>query len=87
MLIVTIIFKPFFQLSPQSALLLHNTPPLLQRLPPPLVYRIKAHHTLAFLVVKQLIVVLPTRVHNPAIPDPGRRREQIVEGVGELGAP
>lgn len=87
LLILTVVLEPLLQLSPQPALLLHDTAPLLQRLSPPLVNRVEADHALALLVVKQLVVVVSAAVDDCAIPAPHGRRKQAVQGVGQLGAP
>jgi hypothetical protein len=83
MLVVTVVLEAFLELSTQPALLLHDAASLLQRLSPPLVDGLKADHTLALVIVKQLVLVL----HDLPVPGPRGGHEQVVEGVGKGGSP
>ena len=92
MLLIAVILEPLLELSTQPPLLVsHDTASLLQRLSPPLIDRVKAHHTLALFIVKQLVLgVLPaTPIHNSQVitPSPGARNKEIVDSVGYARPP
>jgi hypothetical protein len=86
-LIVAVVLEALLQIPPQTAFLFDHAPPVVEGLPPALVEGIEADHALALVVVEVARLVVVAVDVEGRLAGPSARQEQVVQGVGELGAP